>query len=389
MAVGEQPENVLGIPFEEKIDDAEQVEGCTGDDLGPTTPGRPTLTEFASPPTTHNQPSNTTGTTGTGEVTVGGKGDDEWERKIGAVVDKINGVLVHVTPAVNKMLRACERAQVAVQPYNIQQFVPGSVGVILAFFGGQFSTTIAAAEAYRSSGTKSFRTIYDLIRLSNKEDKERQHIYTRNDQHFLIPFFRSCNPECLSSLLCDLYIGAITVFAALNIQVVKAMVLGSQLGDLVAKIVISRFQLQLEKVLSERGVSNVQKWSTLVLSYACKFSGVVMALVFKKYLSSLHSAVIGGALVSKEIIAFLLKKNYLKSPVKEHDSFSLATGCAISAVGLMFQMHTARNGLALPFKLLFAPASLFESVLKYTLANRGLFSAPITAAVAVSTVTSA
>ena len=97
------------------------------------------------------------------------------------------------------------------------------------------------------------------------------------------------------------------VVACLKLQFVKAVTLGSALGDIASKPSNTYIVPALEAVLP----ADYKKWASPLVMYAVKASCISVAWFLQRILSAVHSAVRGGTMVSRNVLEYLSIMKYV------------------------------------------------------------------------------
>lgn len=250
--------------------------------------------------------------------------------------------------------------------------LPFFTGIIMCFFGGSFMTLIAAVEAYRNIGWEPTRlclvSLYEdfqTIQIANKKDDEvdadgdgvadvkqisASSLMTRKTLLFL----RTIDPNRFNSAIGGLQASFLAVIATLKIQFAKAITLGTSIAKLVDPVAMRFVNPLVEKMLPVE----YKKWSAPVIGYIVYSISMSIAWTLARVISALHSALAGGLMAARNVMAYLSEMNYYKI---DHETTYLdeIVGYGLAAVGLLFQLSM---GFQLPFllSLLLFPFSLAE-----------------------------
>lgn len=273
------------------------------------------------------------------------------------------------------------------QPYHPEEFGPCLLGLFLAFMGGNFCTTIAAVEAFRIIGFDSTKEnlqilykdfkkvreaslkddkvdadkdgVADVLQISNKDLATRK----------LALFLRTTDPERVAAALCAVNAGLLAVIATLRVKFALAASLGSSIGSVASRFAYKYAEPPLKKVVQ----SDYQKWIRPTLRYVCMTVGVALAWKIQQVISAFHSSIRGGDLFALGLIEYLRRNNKM-SGLFEKDTMSLLLAYGVAILGFMWQYN---NSFSLPFPLniLLLPASIFEWMLTYVVADSSLFNA--------------
>ena len=240
-------------------------------------------------------------------------------------------------------------------PYRVDLLFPAFVGFILCFFGGTFFSLIAAAEAYRQMGynqsveaLNSLKEDFTLFLEENKKDDDDSSVNNvdkLSPSHKFFVFLRSINPERFTTAIEALYGGFLAVVATLRLQFAKAITLGSALGNIVEKPLNSH----VVPLLQQKMPAGYSKWAGTVVHYSVKLAAIWLSFFLQKILYSVHSAVRGGIMISRNLLEYLSVMKVLpKSIDHEETLMDEIVGGIIAFIGFSYQV---RNGFTLPFPL--------------------------------------
>lgn len=262
-------------------------------------------------------------------------------------------------------------------PHRLDLLLPGLIGLIMCFFGGSFVTLIAAAESYRLTGYESsLKCINDLkedyiaFEKANKaddmKDDDNDGVADVNQidtdkliQRKTFLFLKTVNPKRLSDAFTGLNTAFFAVVATLKLQFAKAITLGHVLGSIIERPICTHFVPILELGLEDE----YKKWALPLVSYAVKSIAISFAWFLQRILSSIHSAVRGGHMFSRNILEYLSIMGYVNI---NHNNTNLdeIVGYIVAFAGVCFQLSL---GFKLPFPLniLLLPFTILEYVLMY------------------------
>lgn len=262
--------------------------------------------------------------------------------------------------------------------YNLlpMQILYALVGLVLAFFGGTFAVTIAAFEAFYLTGysafTKNVSYLYGEFTLLWKKSREDDEKDENKDgikdvlqlsvkeliSRKVSFFFTTCSdPNMLLETIYSVFESALAIIAVLKVQFAKVIALGATIGDNIRKPASYIFVPILSTVLP----SKFHKWIAPLINFVCKVIAISIAWYVQKVISSVQSAIRGGLMFSRRMLAYLNEKGYLN--IKEEDTYlDEIFGWLIAGLGIYFQLSNFL-GLPFPLNLLLAPVSIVENTL--------------------------
>ena len=240
-------------------------------------------------------------------------------------------------------------------PYRVDLLLPAFVGFILCFFGGTFFSLIAAAEAYRQMGYKqSIDALHDLQEdfvlfiEENKKDDGDVNVKAeekRNPSHKFFVFLKSIHPDRFTAAVEALYGGFLAVIATLRLQFAKAITLGSSLGNIAEK----PLNTHIVPLLEEKMPAGYSKWAKCIVHYSVKLSAIWLAFFLQKILYSVHAAVRGGIMISRNLLEYVSVMKWLPKSINHEDTLmDEIVGGIIAFIGFSYQV---RNDFVLPFPL--------------------------------------
>ena len=101
-----------------------------------------------------------------------------------------------------------------------------------------------------------------------------------------------------------------------------------------------------------------KKWAQPLISYGVKSIAISIAWFVQRIISSVHSAIRGGHMFSKNVLDYLNKMGYLQ--IKNEDTYlDEIVGYAVAVIGLWFQL-SLRFSLPFPLNILLLPMRFLE-----------------------------
>jgi hypothetical protein len=141
-----------------------------------------------------------------------------------------------------------------------------------------------------------------------------------------------------------LFAGFFAVLATLKIQFAKAITLGNAIADVLDKYVTKLLEPALRAALPEE----YKKWAHPIVTYTLRTVAISIAWFVQRVISAFHSAIRGGLMCSRNVLAYLGKKGYIP-PIDDKDTYiDEIAGCILAFLGFYFQL---RYGFSVPFPL--------------------------------------
>lgn len=268
-------------------------------------------------------------------------------RPIGFVVAGVEAAVPHV-------IRLCIAA------YELWKQLPTRAagclcGLGICFFGGRYAVSIAAIEAFRTTGgSQMYMWIKDLheetktVLKANAEDDDATvkegEAATNAEllQRKTALVLRTVDPERISAAVSGLWTGYMGVLAVLHFRFAKTAALANSIGDYLRPV--------LGKVVAPTVVAvtppDYRRWISPAINIACKSLAMYAAWKIQFVLSAVQSAINGGHIVSQNLLPWLRELGYLTSMADgltdEVVSWSIS-GCGI--------YHQLVRGGSCPFPL--------------------------------------
>eukprot|EP00927_Polykrikos_kofoidii_P078402 TRINITY_DN7522_c0_g1_i1.p2 TRINITY_DN7522_c0_g1~~TRINITY_DN7522_c0_g1_i1.p2 ORF type:complete len:377 (+),score=54.74 TRINITY_DN7522_c0_g1_i1:154-1131(+) len=246
-------------------------------------------------------------------------------------------------------------------------------GLGLCFYGGRYTVSIAAMEAFRATGgTAVMDCVRDILNqakiiqranaIDDKEDKDGDGIadVDQTDAKTLARrkialVLRTVDPEILQNALAGLWTGYMGVLAVLKFKFAKTVALAHSIGDSIRPMAGRMLGPTLVCLVPK----DYHRWVNPMINFVCKLLASFVAWKIQRTISTVQTGVAGGLLAARSVLAMLQSRGYWSTPadktiVDEIGGYSLA-GC-----GIYFQI--ARGGLPLPFFVepIFWPLDMVE-----------------------------
>lgn len=265
-----------------------------------------------------------------------------------------------------------------IEPYHPEDLMPAILGLLMCFFGGTFTLTIAAVEAWRATSweqnKRDFKALYADYKVvaaahakDNSEDKDGDGIADVDQIDATTLFWRkvglamkSVDPDRFTAALGSLYAGALAVVCALQLQFARTIALGAGMGEILGRPACRYGLPTAEAVLP----AQYKKWARPIITMLVKLVAIQIAWFLQRIVSAVHCALRGGTMFARGILAYLSKKGMLPD-VKEQDTFlDEMIGGIVALIGFWFQF---RGGWRLPFpvNVLLLPLTILEGFLAY------------------------
>ena len=195
--------------------------------------------------------------------------------------------IVALKPIVHVCMDKVSAARAAVRPYNLEEYTELIIGIVLLFFGGFFANLIAAVTAFRivawPKTKSSFRIVADTRSWSARQCQGRQGRCDGDGQadvkqmadnewveHKMLVAAKAVEPAELSEALGAIWTGFIAVFATLRLQFARAITLGCNVGEHLARPA----KAHLLPALLPAVHGEYRKWIPVVIDYICRIIGV-------------------------------------------------------------------------------------------------------------------
>ncbi len=269
------------------------------------------------------------------------------------------------------------------QIYNIipEDILMAILGLCLAFFGGVYVLTIAAAETFILTGWEGFnqsfswlKQNFDLLWEKSREDDKKdengdgiadilqisaRELFSRK----VAFFFSNCSdPQKLMDMLSVLCTSVISVIAVLKIEFAKTIALGTTIGESLRKPAA----YFIVPVASTAIPKDYHQWIAPAINLLCKCVAVSIAWFIQIIISSVQTAIRGGLLFSRRTLHFLNDKGYIQ--FNDEDSYlDEIIGWTVALFGVYYQL-TSLFSVPFPFNVLLLPLTIVENYLSWIIA---------------------
>ena len=297
-------------------------------------------------------------------------------------VQQVAPILVSIWTAAEIALPYLQQAKAKIKEVWEADLVTAIVGLAMVFFGGDFPYLIAAVSAIRVTGTwgtvsRAVKEIYaemeHVFQESKKDDAKDddgdgipdvQQLPSKEVvQRKIILAAKTVDPNKLGLAVTALSTGFLAVLASLKLTFARALTLGSQLGETLAK----PGKRYAEPILKNTLDDDFHKWIDPGISYASRFLAMSIAFTVQRLISTVHSAVQGGQLFTSAAARYMNKRGLITFD-PEKSNLDEQAGYAIAVVGLYFQIF---QGTPLLLSLLLLPVTGLNYIvyLAVTMAN--------------------
>jgi hypothetical protein len=246
------------------------------------------------------------------------------------------------------------------KPSRTQLLAMLLLGIALCFFGGEFLTLVAAAEAVRlSSWQKLCHSTLVLYRnyeravaaVDGDAAAERGMNDDAKRKRELRVVLRSIDPAPTADALAALCGASISVVATVRLVFARCLTLGTAVGDMTNE----HLGRVVEPIIRVALPSDLRRWSQPLNDYMFKSVGVTLAFCTQPVISALHASLRGGKLIATAVVGLGLPfVNFAADSQSVH-----FLGLAVAVVGYAWQLY---HGFRVPFPInvLLAPFFVLE-----------------------------
>mmetsp|Transcript_72767 Transcript_72767/g.137617 ORF Transcript_72767/g.137617 Transcript_72767/m.137617 type:complete len:361 (+) Transcript_72767:58-1140(+) len=271
--------------------------------------------------------------------------------------------------------------QLCVGGYNLYQALPKRMaacmcGMGVCFFGGRYAVSLAAIEAFKSTGgSQMFVWLGDLrdecskVLEANEKDEDRvddkgMPIVDKMStaalaKHKAALVLKTVDPQKLTSALNGLWTGYMGVLATLRFKFAKTVALAHSISDFLRPVAAKVFA----PVLLHLTPPDYRKWVNPVIKCSCQYAALKIAWKIEMIISTVHSGMAGGHMVVDNLLAFAQEHQHLMWIGAGHLTTDIfATGLA--GCGIYFQLVKG-GAVPFPFWLLMMPLDVLERFLQW------------------------
>ena len=275
-------------------------------------------------------------------------------------------------------------------PFNVAQMV---FGAALCYFGGTFTTSIAAAEAFRTMGYERAKADVDALMVELKPFFEANSADDEVDddgdgisdvdqltppellqRKAFIAITTIKQPDRIQSAIGSIYAALLAVLATLKLEFAATTAMAMGVADMVKKPLIRFCDPPLQKILPPAA----HQWIVPSIDSVVRIIAISAAWYLQQIISAFYSALRGGKLFAEGLFNILTEKakvgiilcpGMVGADYDPDDSIlDDAIGWIIAAQGFMFQFNTGFT-LPFPFNLILAPLSIFEWYLRFQISS--------------------
>eukprot|EP00929_Paragymnodinium_shiwhaense_P090453 TRINITY_DN50648_c0_g1_i1.p1 TRINITY_DN50648_c0_g1~~TRINITY_DN50648_c0_g1_i1.p1 ORF type:complete len:421 (+),score=63.68 TRINITY_DN50648_c0_g1_i1:91-1263(+) len=240
----------------------------------------------------------------------------------------------------------------------------GLWGLAICFFGGRYTVTIAAIEAFKASGgSEVMECIEDLGGQLRGVQAAMQHVGTRDSivrvtsgtsdpkavlWRKISLILRTVDPDVLQDALGRLWAGYMGVLAVVKFRFAQTFALTHSIGDSLRPIAAKT----LGPTLLSMTPPEYQNWVSPSINLACKMLAGLLAWRVRRLLSTVQCGVSGGLQAMRALLQVLRERKLVQIPDDVNSTLlDEVGGYSLAAFGIYYQI--ARTGMRTP--LLLAP----------------------------------
>jgi len=319
--------------------------------------------------------------------------------KLRPLLETLIDLYAKAAPHIERARQLASRGWRKVGPYWEQywedSYLEAVFGVALLFFGGTFALTVSCFMAVRLSGWETIKKSWNVLRANYRagmeafaRDPAAQRYFDRDgdgvvsgaemgrasmqllsgsaEQKRLILTNLRCvlvaiEPAQVMAGMGGLWATVVAVIATLRSSMASNVALGVSLGSM-ASTQLGRFA---KPWIGRRLDSDMKKWADFALDAVCRLVGVTVALLLMRVVSALHSALLGGQMVSTVLFAVLAKRKLVPVIEVKNTAVFLACSYGLAAIGFWFQLSRGFGLNSIVLRLLLLPLSITEAVLTW------------------------
>ena len=173
----------------------------------------------------------------------------------------------------------------------------------------------------------------------------------------------SCDPDTVNGAIQGIYTGWMGVLVVLKVEFAKTIALGVAIGNFINKPLTTVAQPVLVHTIPK----DYHKWIPTIISYVCKSIAISIAWYVQRIISAFHSAIRGGLMCSRGVLAELNKRGIIE--FDEDESYiDEVIGWTLAALGFYFQF-TQNFTVPFPLNFLLLPFSMIETYIVWTISD--------------------
>uniref|UniRef100_A0A6T8HJ76 Uncharacterized protein n=1 Tax=Hemiselmis andersenii TaxID=464988 RepID=A0A6T8HJ76_HEMAN len=301
------------------------------------------------------------------------EGVPPWTKSLLVQLGPLLTTLLAFIDASTPVVMSAIAAAVAIWNTLPKQAITALYGLVLCFFGGHYTVTLAAVEAFRVSGgervTQCIRDIWtDItnVRIANAADNKKDDDHDgkldvdqlSSDKALLSRkiglVLRTVDPDRVIQALGGLAQAFAGVLATLKVQFARTVALAVSISDNLRKPA----GVLLTPVLAALIPPEYHHWVSPIISIACKVVGMWVAWLLARIIATCHASMIGGLMAARAAMGLANQMGWVKVTV-EDSMLDEAAGWTLCVIGAYFQLS---SGFSLPFPLnvVLLPVSMVE-----------------------------
>eukprot|EP00930_Biecheleria_cincta_P044418 TRINITY_DN30537_c0_g1_i2.p1 TRINITY_DN30537_c0_g1~~TRINITY_DN30537_c0_g1_i2.p1 ORF type:complete len:436 (+),score=89.49 TRINITY_DN30537_c0_g1_i2:289-1596(+) len=293
--------------------------------------------------------------------------------KFGPVIDNGSKVLSIVGPYIYSFYGGLFKAYKAL-PHDAAM---GIWGVGKCFFGGRYVAFFTASEAFKSAGGhQALASLQDLqldvdavLDANARQEEALGHPTSASEKVALV--LRTVDPNRVSIALSSIWSGYMGIVMALKYKFAGTVALAHSIGDNLRPLAAKTIGPSLLAVTPPE----YRQWITPSINVSCKVIAMAVAWKLQQIISSVHSGIAGGLLMSRSFLKVgmpFLKSQGLIDPswLPQDSMLEEVLGWGLAASGIYFQLVKGGSPplLLLPVTL---PISFTETWLQWSVTWMG------------------
>lgn len=290
------------------------------------------------------------------------------------VIHAVNGVDA-AYPYLVRVVDAGKQGWKFLEPFGPEQYWPLIFGLFMCFFGGAYMLLIAAIEALRMTVwdklTQSFSVLYNnysKASVASKKDDELdlnhdgiadvlQRTREENLSRKFYIFMRAVNPDQVMDALVMLWSAILTTIGTVRMKMAQCLTFGVALGE----TIYEPLQPTIEPALREALPTDLKHWAKRGAKMAFSFCGMMVAYVFQRLITAVHTST-RGAMLSVAAAIRICKKKGINCPFNEGEKTTVLVSWFLAFIGFYFQW-TSNFAAPFPFNVVLLPFSIIENFL--------------------------
>jgi hypothetical protein len=269
-------------------------------------------------------------------------------------------------------------------------------GLALCYFGGTFTTSIAAAEAFRTMGYEKaaadvremWKEVEPVLKANAEDDEKDDDGDGISDVDQLTPpellqrkailiITNVKKPERIQSAIGSIYAALLAVLATLKLEFAATTAMAMGVADMVKKPFIQFAQPKLLQVLPP----TTHQWVVPSIDSLIRILAIAMAWKLQVIISAFYSALRGGKLFAEGLFNILVDKAKVGVVLcpgvvgldfdADESILDDVIGWILAAQGFLFQYNTGFT-LPFPFSILLSPLTFLEWYLRFQISSEAM-----------------